>query len=86
MKKLAAGEIVSLTKASWEKQAGGFTVVREVETGLAGALLIVEQDGLTAAVERPKEGRRVVRPLAGPGDAERFVAERMAAYDRLWDG
>jgi len=39
-----------------------------------------------AAVERPGAGRRVVRPLPDEEAVRRFVADRLTAYERMWDG
>ena len=84
--RLAAGEIAELTRAAWERLAAGFEVRERHDTRLAGELLVVRGPAGLAAVERPEPGRRVVRPLASAAAVRAFVKERLAAYDRLWDG
>jgi hypothetical protein len=85
-RRLAGGEIARLTEAAWASVAGDFTVVVSHDTGVAGPLLLVTHAGRWAAVERPRAGERVVRPLAGKKDAHDFLRERLAAYERMWDG
>lgn len=89
---LAAGRIVPLAEAEWEALAAGFPVAQAIETGIAGPLLVVRrpQPGRRAAgwavVERPKPGERVVRPLPDQRATKALVAERLKAYERMWDG
>ena len=85
-KRLDAGEIVSLSTKAWAKLVADFTEVERHATGLAGDLLIVSRDGRLAAVEESDAAKRVVRPLKSRAAARDFVRERLAAYDRLWDG
>ncbi len=85
-RRLDSGEIVALTARAWAKLSAGFSEVERHNTGLAADLLIVTREGRLAAVEQPERNRRAVRPLASRKAARDFVRERMAAYDRLWDG
>jgi hypothetical protein len=86
LQRLDAGETVALSARSWASLAASFSVVERQATGLAGDLLIVARDGRLAAVEAPDEASRAVRPLKSRGAARDFLRERLAAYDRLWDG
>ncbi|MCP4572206.1 MAG: hypothetical protein GY838_07615 [bacterium] len=90
LRRLDAGEIVPLTAARWEAWAEAFDVVLEEPTALAGAILGVRWQRNGAAhwglVEEPETGRRVVRPLADEAAVRALVAERLAAYERMWDG
>ena len=85
-RRLRAGEIVRLSKAQWGRFAVRFEVVERHDTRLAGDLLLVRRDRLWAAIERPAPGQRVMRPLNDRRSARAFVAERLALYDRVWDG
>ena len=85
-RRLGAGEIVRLSKAQWGRFAVRFEVIERHDTRLAGDLLLVRRDRLWAAVERPAPGKRVMRPLNDRQSARAFVAERLALYDRVWDG
>jgi hypothetical protein len=84
--RLAAGEIVPLRSRDWERLAPGFEVVARHDTRIAGDILIVRGATGLAAVESPSRTDRVVRPLADDQAARSFVAARLAAYDRFWDG
>jgi len=85
-RRLEAGEIVAVSAGAWARLAPGFDELERHATGLAGDLLVVSRDGRLAAVEEPGKGRRAVRPLKSRTAARDFVRERLAAYDRLWDG
>ena len=39
-----------------------------------------------AVVEEPAVGERVVRPLPDQAAVKALIAERLAAYERMWDG
>ncbi|MGD9546285.1 MAG: hypothetical protein AB7V45_01935 [Candidatus Krumholzibacteriia bacterium] len=89
---LAAGRIVPLPVERWRDLAGAFTVVEIIPTGLAGDILLVRRPvpgGRTpgwALVEQSKPDERVVRPLPGRKEALALAGERLAAYERMWDG
>lgn len=85
--RLARGEIVRLSSADWQALRDSFATIEEHDTQLAGALLIVQAtDGTLAAVEAPTAAERVVRRLADRAAADAFVEERLATYNRMWDG
>ena len=86
LRDLAAGKVVALSPAAWEKLAAEFEELERHRTGLAGDLVIVRRQDRLAAVEQADPKTRAVRPLASPAAARDFVRERLAAYDRLWDG
>ena len=84
--RLSNGEVVPLATAEWEALAPGFDVVEEHDTGLSSSLLIVRGPAGLAAVERPAAGQRVARPLPDLAAVGPFVADRLRAYERMWDG
>ena len=85
-RRLDEERIVSLSADAWAAIAGEFDVLESHETNIAGALVVVRAGDRPAAVEQPEDGTRVVRRL-DDGDAVRaFVAERLADYERMWDG
>ena len=86
LERLAAGEIVDLPHAQWEDLAASFEVIEQHDTRMRGMLLVVESSAGLAVVEEPSPALRVVRPLPTLHDVHCFVAERLAAYDRMWDG
>ncbi len=89
---LADGRIVPLPESEWEAVAGAFAVASAIETGVGGPLLLVRRPvpgrrvAGWAIVERPKPGERVVRPLPDQRSARALIADRLKAYERMWDG
>ncbi|MHB8077733.1 MAG: ubiquitin family protein [Candidatus Krumholzibacteriia bacterium] len=83
---LAAGRVAVLTLGAWERLAAGFAVLEDHDTRLAGRLLVVEGPAGLAAVEAPRPDERVVPPLKSRRAAREFVAARLRAYERMWDG
>ena len=69
-----------------------FPLVDDIDTGLAGHILLVRrpvpraQIAGWALVEDPEPGRKVIRPLANEKEARALIADRLAAYERMWDG
>lgn len=90
LRRLDAGEIVPLTAARWEDWAEAFEIFAEESTALGGGILGVrwQRDGdrRWGLVEEPETDRRVVRPLADEATVRALMADRLAAYERMWDG
>ena len=83
---LGRGAIATLKASDWESLAAGFEVLESHDTQFAGMLLVVRGPSGLAAVEEPSAAVRVVRPLADESAARAFVAQRLALYERMWDG
>ena len=83
---LAAGEIVMTTAEAWQRVRDQFEVIEEHDTGVAGSLLILRGPGGLCAVEEPRPDERILRPLEDAAAAAALVRERMAAYEKMWDG
>jgi len=89
---LAAGKVVPFAAGDWPALAGDFKLVREIPTGLGGVMLLVRRPLPAgrklgwALVEDPQPGEKVVRPLASEKEARALIADRLAAYERMWDG
>lgn len=84
--RLAAGEIVVLTIANWQALAPAFAVRAQHDTQMKGLLTIIATSLGLAAVEEPSHTQRVVRLLGDERAVRRFVDERLATYERMWDG
>ena len=85
-KRLAAGKIIEVTEEDWQESAGRLRVLETHDTGISGKLLLTRGPTGLVAVEQPKPGLRVLRPIPDRRDAQRFVRERLETYDRMWDG
>ena len=93
VERLEKGLVVSLSRAAWESIAAGLPqpkmlkMIETIDTGLAGQILLVQGPGPSwAIVEEPKPDERVIRPLASEAEARALIADRLAAYERMWDG
>ena len=89
---LADGAIVPLSPAQWKAVAADFTVVEDIDTFMSGHILLVrrpvpgkKRPGW-ALVEDPAPEKKVIRPLATEKEARALIADRLAAYERMWDG
>jgi hypothetical protein len=83
---LSAERIVPLTAGEWAALADALDEVERHHTMVAGDLLVIRTGPGLAAVERPTPDERVVRLLGEESAVRTFVAERMAQYERMWDG
>lgn len=90
---LACGKILPLSESDWVKLAGSFSTVDIIPTGMAGEILLVQRPlpdsadkKAWALVEEPEAGKRVIRPFEKESDARALIADRLAAYERMWDG
>jgi len=89
---LAVGVIIPLSETEWSRLAGKFTLVESIATGMSGFILLVKRpvpgkkNQAWAIVEEPKPKARVIRPLSTEKEARALIADRLAAYERMWDG
>jgi len=89
---LATGVIVPLTEKQWMLMAGRFTSVETIETGMSGQIQLLRRPTSGskksgwAFVEQPKDGQRVIRPFKNEKEARALIKDRLAAYERMWDG
>ena len=90
--RLAAGIIVPLTEKQWMLMEGRFSKVENIDTGMSGLIQLVRRpiSGVKktgwAFVEQPKDGQRVIRPFKNEKEARALIKDRLAAYERMWDG
>lgn len=83
---LAAGQVARLSSDEWTAVANAFPEMARHGTGLAGDLVIVQVAGGLAAVEAPTDRERAIRYLGDADAARRFVVDRLAQYERMWEG
>lgn len=88
--RLTDGEIVPVDEAKWNAMKEGVTVVEDIDTAMSGRILLVRWPGEKrkgwAIVEDPAPRLKVVRPLNDEDEARALIADRLAAYERMWDG
>ena len=83
---LGTESVLHLSAAEWTSIAEEFEQIEHHRTSVAGDILIMQGKSGLFAVEQPTPETRVVRPLSDTSEANRFVAERMDQYERMWDG
>ena len=92
LQRLAAGAVVPVDEEDWQQWGGAFAVVEERETLMAGTQRLVRwpvpgtRRRGWALVEEPEPGLLAVRPLRDEKEARALIADRLAAYERMWDG
>lgn len=60
--------------------------VSEEDTVLSGPIRVLDLGGRILVQERSGKGEILVRELPSVDAARAFVAARLAAYERMWDG
>ena len=83
---LQAGKVAAVPRQQWPTLGRDFVESESHSTGMAGALRIGRFGAYLVAVEEADAGLTAVRPLPSRSAARSFVQQRLAAYDRLWDG
>jgi hypothetical protein len=84
--RLTEGHIVALDESEWLAVAPQLCVVETHDTMMRGHLVIVDTSSGLVAVEEPEPKKRVLRLLGDRQAASVFVSERLATYERMWDG
>jgi hypothetical protein len=85
--RLTRGEVVALELPDWEALLPAFERLESHDTQVSGELTLLRGlcDGVLA-VECPRPAERTVRLLASLEAAQAFVAQRLATYERMWNG
>ncbi len=90
---LDAGRIIPLPEKDWLDLAAAFPVKDVIPTSMAGEIHLVRRPlpggGKKlgwALVEQSKPGEKVIRALKNEKEARALIADRLAAYERMWDG
>jgi len=89
---LSAGIIVPMSEKQWLKIEDSFSQVETIETGMNGQIQLLRRPMKKgkrpgwAFVEQPKDGERVIRPFKNEKEARALIRDRLAAYERMWDG
>jgi len=60
--------------------------VREVDTGISGRIRVLAVADNVIVQEQTPKGEVLVRRMSSLEEAERFVEQRLVAYERMWDG
>lgn len=83
---LDEGETVTAPAAAWARFADSYSGEGRWPTGMAGDIELLARRGAWFVLEHPRDDEVVLRRFASRDEAQRFIDERLAAYERLWDG
>ena len=86
VKETGAHELIALESEMLVALLEEADVIRDDDTCLAGRIRVLLLDGVILVQERTPKGQILVRRLADEGTAHRFVDDRLAVYERMWDG
>lgn len=86
LESLKTGKTAALSRKQWQAVACDFVETESHDTGIAGPLRLGRFGKQLVAVEQADDNLIAVRPLASGKAGASFIEQRMAAYDRLWDG
>lgn len=86
VKKLRKQTVQSVKKEDLIDVLSAAEVVAESDTHFSGPIRILSLAGMLIVQEQTPEGEIILRRVPSRREADRFVADRLAAYDRMWDG
>jgi len=78
--------LVTLDERSLHMLLETAEIVRDDDTCLAGRIRILFLDGFVMVQEQTQDGRVLLRRFGSRKAAESFVDDRLATYERMWDG
>jgi len=61
-------------------------VVKEVDTNISGWIRILDLDGIIILEEETTEGEVLLRQFKSVEKAAALIEDRLATYERMWDG
>jgi hypothetical protein len=86
LKRLDRDRIVSLEPDELAALLGRALTLRDDDTVLAGRIRILAFEGRTLVQEQTTGGEVLVRQVGSEAAAQRLVDDRLATYERMWDG
>jgi hypothetical protein len=86
LERLDRQTVISIGTEELEALLEAAETVREVDTRLSGWIrILIVADEVILQEQTPK-GEFLLRRMTSIEDAERFVEQRLAVYERMWDG
>jgi hypothetical protein len=84
--RVAPGVVVELGEQELARLLDEAELVAERDTGLAGPIRVLALGERVLVQERNQQHELFVREFESLSEAQDFVDERLATYDRMWDG
>jgi hypothetical protein len=84
--RLRSERVITIAPPSWPHLSSAWREIERHATHFAGDLVLLQSGDEFAALEQPSPDQWVLRHLPDRTAAQDFVRERLAQYDRMWDG
>lgn len=78
--------VITINRAKLQLLLDRADVVREVDTHISGWIRILDLDGTIILEEETTEGEVLLRRLESVEKAAALIEDRLATYERMWDG
>ncbi len=83
---LASSPYLVITPAQLEALLSEAETLREQDTGMNGMIRVLRVGDAILIQEKSDRVEYLLRRVEDTAAAERFIAERLEIYDRMWDG
>jgi hypothetical protein len=84
--RLRSEGVITIDPSSWPHLSSAWREIERHATHFASDLVLLQSGDEFAALEQPSPDQWVIRHLPDGEAAQEFVRERLAQYDRMWDG
>ena len=78
--------VVEIDTVQLETMLESARVEREVDTMMCGAIRVLVTNEKFLVQEQTPDNHLLVREVSSLDEANHFVDDRIAAYERMWDG
>jgi hypothetical protein len=78
--------VAALSREELAELLASVRELRREETGTSGPIRVIEVGGSVAVQEETPSGQVLVRIAASRAAADHFVDDRLAVYERMWNG
>jgi hypothetical protein len=84
--RLTSAPVVELTEVELDRLRTSAETMRDDDTTVAGRIRILSFDGMILVQEQTPQRHFLVRAMPSLERAHTFVDDRLAVYDKMWDG
>lgn len=84
--RLASTPVLGIDASELAELLGQAQLLREVDTKIAGMLRIVRLADVVLLQEQTPKGELLLRRVTSLEQAEALMDNRLATYERMWDG
>jgi hypothetical protein len=84
--RLTSAPVVELTEVELDRLRTSAETMRDDDTTVAGRIRILSFDGMILVQEQTPQRHFLVRAMPSLECAHTFVDDRLAVYDKMWDG